>query len=288
MNTRQDFIPLNHQRQAAVPSLRRMMKQPVCSRPGAEKPARPGAADCVELTPGTILVLDEGRNQRVQSERSSIKPVCRENAEKVTSSGLSLWLVQGASWFWADGACKPAETSLGVELIARAQARGVPFEAATCSALFGTDGMFRAELNARQIQYMVEVPASQRLYLLESIRDLFDPVVKEAEMLAPRPYRAEQLCGHPHMNWQRHSVRISERYVLNADFASQRVQTVWQAATGQLHTRQEWLVIRRNAAGKCDFALSNAPAETPLSTLARYKAQRFFTDCQQPSEGHGL
>ena len=273
MNTRQAFIPTNRPPHAIEPPLRRTAPPPSCLRFGMERPARSVLTTCPELASGTMLVLEEGRNRR-----ATPKPECREKAEKRPSSGLSLWLVQGASWFWADGACEPDEPSAGIELIARAQARGVPFEAATCSTAFGTNGWFRAELDARAIHYMVEVPAAQRLYVLESIRDLTDPIVKDAEMVAPRPYRAAQLSDHPCLQWQRLSIRISERYVLNADFAAGQVQTVWQAATGQLHTRREWLVIRRNAAGKCDFALSNAPAETPLSTLARYKAQRFFAD----------
>ncbi len=309
MNTSQDLVTISRQNGTAEQALPYKVKQLPWSRAETDKSAQSAKAAWAELTSGTMLVLDGGRNNQVEANTPGAIRQYAARADKDTSEqvGISVWLVQGASWGWVDGGlCLSevlttdaggvqrtnialpteqqfaAKAQLGVELFERIRARGMPFEAVTCDAFYGRDGWFRAELDTRQFRYMADIPADQRVYLIESMRDLSanvkNPVVQDSEILAPRMYRADQLCCHPQTEWQRLSIRITERYILNADFAARRVQTVWQAVTGQLHTRQEWLVMRRNSAGKCEYALSNAPAETSLAALARWKAQRFFID----------
>ncbi|MHB8625766.1 MAG: transposase [Aggregatilineales bacterium] len=308
MNTIQDLVTISRQNGSAERAVPYKVKQLPWSHVEMDKSAQSAKAAWAELTSGTMLVLD-GRNNKVEANIPGVIRQYAARADKDTSEqvGISVWLVQGASWGWVDGGlCLSevlttdgdgaerrnivlpteqrfaAKAQLGIELFERIRARGVPFEAVTCDAFYGRDGWFRAELDTRQFQYMVDVPPDQRVYLTESIRDLSanveNPVVQDSEILAPRTYRADQLCCHPQTEWHRLSIRITERYILNADFAARRVQTVWQAKTGQLHTRHEWLVMRRNAAGKCEYALSNAPVETSLAALARCKAQHFFID----------
>lgn len=88
----------------------------------------------------------------------------------------------------------------------------------------------------------------------------------------------DALRKHPETDWQTLTVRATERGELVVDFSTRRVWTVWQDKDETLHVREEWLVMRRDSDGKCYYSLSNAPAGSPLSVLARRKCQRFFIE----------
>jgi hypothetical protein len=67
-------------------------------------------------------------------------------------------------------------------------------------------------------------------------------------------------------------LRPSERGLIEADFAARRVWTVRDDG----RVVEEWLLIRRDS--QHTYTLSNAPAHTPLSTLAARKSARYFAE----------
>jgi SRSO17 transposase len=170
---------------------------------------------------------------------------------------------------------------LGLKMVKRVKAQGVPFDLLACDALYGRDSQFRADLAAANVQYAAQVPADTLVYLSEP------PVgipPKRGKRGRPRtrlqvlrgqgPYEVRALAQHPQTTWQQVQVRHTERGRLIADFA---VRHVWTVAAGQ-RPRTEWLVIRRNSEGDCSYTLLNAPTDTPQARLIAWSCRRYFTE----------
>jgi SRSO17 transposase len=175
-----------------------------------------------------------------------------------------------------------SKAQLGLHLIDRVQAQEVPFEAVGCDTFYGRDGWFRAELAKRELEYMADVPSSQRVYLSEPVIGLptpkKGPKAHHEQVLAPKAYPVDTLRNEADTVWQRLTIRSTERGELTAEFAARRVWTVWKDDRADFQVRQEWLVLRRDPDRKCYYALSNASVETPLTQLATRKCQRFFIE----------
>src|SRR5262249_38375689 len=59
-------------------------------------------------------------------------------------------------------ATKPA---LGLQLIRRAKATGLPFTVVGCDSLYGRDSQFRADLDAEKVIYVADIPGDTLVYL---------------------------------------------------------------------------------------------------------------------------
>jgi hypothetical protein len=97
--------------------------------------------------------------------------------------------------------------------------------------------------------------------------------MSDPKVLSPPAYRVDQLRHHPSVLWQTLTLRPSERGQLKADLARLRNWTVQDDLT----VTEEWLLIRRDGK-KHAYSLSNAPANTPLATIALRKSQRYFIE----------
>jgi SRSO17 transposase len=170
---------------------------------------------------------------------------------------------------------------LGLKMIRRVQANGLPFERVACDDLYGRSSAFRAALDADGLRYAAEVPANTRVYLKPPVVGV--PRRRHASGRAPTRLRV--LSQHPprpvgrlvhsqSTHWQRVTVRQAERGALEADFAVQRVWTL----TATQPVREEWLVIRRDLDGRLTFVLLNDPADTPSDVLIHASCQRYFTE----------
>ena len=170
---------------------------------------------------------------------------------------------------------------LGLQMIRRVQARGLPFELLACDDLYGKSRAFRATLEARHIQYAAEVPSDTQVYLQcpkvgvprrRHQRGKAPSRLKVLSRQAPHAVRALARSGQT--TWQRVAVRNTARGELIADFA---VRPVW-TLTETLQVRREWLVIRRDDDGKLTCVLLNAPEATPHPILIQRSCQRYFTE----------
>jgi SRSO17 transposase len=173
---------------------------------------------------------------------------------------------------------------LGWELVQRAQARGMPFEAVACDTLYGRSFWFRGQLAAADIEYYADIPANSKVYLSQP--EIGIPTNKRGRkatkprVLSPRAYRVDQLRQHPSLLWQTVTLRPSERGMLTADFARRRVWTVQEDMT----VTEEWLLIRRTGK-KHSYSFSNAPTDISLTTWAQRKSQRYFIErCNQDAK----
>jgi SRSO17 transposase len=170
---------------------------------------------------------------------------------------------------------------LGLKMVKRVKAQGVPFDLLACDALYGRDSQFRADLAAANVQYAAQVPADTLVYLSEPHVGIPPkrgkrgrPRTRLQVLRGQGPYEVRALAQHPQTTWQQVQVRHTERGRLIADFA---VRRVWTVAAGQ-RPRTEWLVIRRNSEGDCSYTLLNAPTDTPQARLIAWSCRRYFTE----------
>ena len=262
-----------------------------------------------ELQSGTMLIVDESSEEREGEQSVGVSRQYLGRSGKVDQGqvGVFVSLVKEDFWTWLDGEwyvpevwfsddfsqrrtraglpearCFATKTELGLQLVERARARGVPFEAVAFDTFYGRDGWFRATLADKQFEYRAEVPVTQRVYLTEPVIGLptnkKGPPAEQPRVLSPKAKRVDQYRDQPDLPWQTVTSRPAERGFITADFLAQRVWTVWHDANQEFHPRQEWLVIRRGPNGCCSYALSNASAKTTLSVLAHRKCQRSFIE----------
>jgi len=171
--------------------------------------------------------------------------------------------------------------ALGVKMVKRVKAKGVPFDLLACDALYGRDSQFRADLAADHVQYAAQVPADTLVYLSEPQVGMPPkrgtrgrPRTRLQVLSGERLHEVRALAQHPQTVWQRVQVRLTERGWLTADFA---VQRVWTVAAGQ-RPHAAWWVIRRHSEGDCSYTLLNAPTDTPQACLIAWSCRRYFTE----------
>jgi SRSO17 transposase len=279
-------------------------KQAVCDQLQDEISAHPA------LQHGGLLVLDESSDETAGEESAGAGRQHNGRLGKVelsvTTVGLAYvhpasgtWvLIDGElflqqAWFTAAYAPRrqavgvPAERrfatkpELGWQMIRRAQARGVPFEYVACDELYGNRRELRAAWDAAQIQYAAEVASHTQVYLQcpqvgvpRRRHRRGKPPTRLKVLGQQRPQEVRALGRGRATPWQRASIRPTERGQLTADF---RVTPVW-TLTKAMQVRREWLVIRRDDAGRLTYVLLNAPDTTPAQTLMERSCWRYFTE----------
>lgn len=259
---------------------------------------------CPEFQSGSVLILDEsaddkaglatvGASRQYNGRRGKVD-LCQVGVfVSLANNGLNCW-VDGEVfipeiWFgeaYADQRQQvgiPPERrfqtkpELGWQMIQRVKARGLPFEAVAFDSLYGQNPWLRDRLATVGLEYYADVPASLRVYLERPTIGWPDnkrgPKAKQQRVLSPRSYRVEQVARLQDKTWHTLSLRAHERGQLVADFAARRVWTV----RDDLTVVEEWLLIRRQGS-KLTYTLSNAPLDTPLTTMAARKSQRYFIE----------
>jgi len=257
-----------------------------------------------ELAEGAMLLLDESADEKAgkYSVGAARQYNGRQGKVDHCQVGVFISLAKGQFSTWVDGevflpeswfgeayadyrqrAGIPSERQfktkleLGLAMIRRAKAHGLPFEAVACDTLYGRSSWFRDQLADDKIEYYADVPCHTRVYLEQPQIGVpanrpGKPATKE-KVLSPKAMRVDRLGKHADTLWRTVALRTSERGILTADFA---VIPVWTVRPN-LEVCPETLIIRRHQK-KCSYSLSNAPASTPLASLARRKSQRYFIE----------
>lgn len=171
---------------------------------------------------------------------------------------------------------------LGLELIKRAQANGLPFAVLGCDSLYGRNRQFRADLAAEDIIYMADIPSDTPLYLKKPEIDVPEtppgkkgpPFTQKRVLNDVQPVEVRSLVDHPDFAGQAIDIRHAERGLLTYACAARRVWTL----TPDMDVREEWLFIRHEPDDTFSFSLSNAAADTPLAQLAAWRCQRYFAE----------
>jgi len=279
-------------------------KQAVCDQIQDEIGAHPA------LSHGGLLILDESSDETAGEESAGAGRQHNGRLGKIELSVTAVALTYAhpatGTWVLVDGelflqeqwfsqayaerrqkvglppertfATKP---ELGLQLIHRTQARGLPFELVACDDLYGRSREFRASLAAAEIQYVAEIPSTTQVYL--QCPKVGVPRRRHARGKSPSrlqvlsrlvTHEVQALARRRATAWQRVAVRPTERGQLVADFS---VLPVW-TVTARMQVRREWLVIRRDDDGRLTYMLLNAPETTPAATLIERSCWRYLTE----------
>jgi len=252
------------------------------------------------LQKGGALVLDESAVEKCSEKTAGAGRQHNGRLGKIEMSQVGVFLayanVTSAApvWTWVDGELflpqhwfdaqwSEERTALGIpperrfatkielgwQMIQRAQARGLPFEVVVCDDLYGRSQWFRAAMREHGLTYVVDVPRDTRVYT--SKRAAREAARGKAD--AAKSRQADKLAAEKSTVWKQVFVRHTERGPLRQPFVSRRVFTLWKGKPVE-----EWLLIREEGHGKRTYSLSNAPAQTSLTRLARWKCQRHFVE----------
>lgn len=142
--------------------------------------------------------------------------------------------------------------ALGLKMVKRVKAQGVPFDRLAGDALYGRESQFRADVDAAGVLYAAQGPADTNVYVSEPQVGVPEkrgkrgrPRTRLHGLSRQRPHEVRGRARHPQTVWQQGMVRDTERGRLAADCA---VQRVWTVAAGK-RPRVAWLGMRREAQG---------------------------------------
>ena len=264
-------------------ALQHFMSNAPWSGPGVFRQMQAEITATPALAHGSTLILDESADEKAGTHNAGASrqyngrmgkvDVCRvDTCLTYATATVRLWaMVDGElflpqEWFGPAFAQRrqelgiPAERTfatkiaLGLKMVKRAKAYGLPFALLACDALYGRDSQFRADLDTEGVQYAAQVPADTPVYLSEprvgvpqKRSKLGRPRTRLQVLSSQTPQAVRPLAGSPSAPWQHIHVRQTERGRLEADFA---IRQVWTVAEGKM-PRAEWLVIRRDAEGDC-------------------------------------
>ena len=145
-------------------------------------------------------------------------------------------------------------------IVSYSQVQGLPFARVEAE---GHD-QFRADLDAIELIYLAQVPATLKVYLDKP---------RESTGEAPAAEGVGTLITHPHFSWR--TIPIQQPVGrMEYPCAAGRIWTM----TEQPPPREEWLFMRQEMDGSLSFALSNAPANTSLEQLAEWHNQAHLNE----------
>jgi SRSO17 transposase len=175
-----------------------------------------------------------------------------------------------------------SKTDLALAMLETALARGVRFGYLDVDGGYGKEPAFLRAVDRLGCRFVADVHCHQTVYLQDP-----EPRVPAWSGRGKRPLRRKAqtpalrvdawAAAQPASAWQRLTLREGEKGTLVAEYLQTRVW-VWDGTEARAHG---WhLVVRREVGAHTisHYCLSNAPAHTPLSELARVQAQRFFIE----------
>lgn len=306
MKTDRNFAEIGRQTGVAGENLHHFMSNSPWSAQGPLHQVRQEIKVLPEWQHGSVLILDESAVAKAGDHPAGSARQHNGRLGKTDRCqvGVFLALGQGPNWTWIDGELFLPEVwfgeayaerraqaeipiartfktkvELGWEMIARALDEGVPFDFVACDDLYGRANWFRAQLAARGVVYMADVPSTTRVYLQRPEWGVPSAPKRgkaptQPRVLSPeKPLSVAEIAARPETQWHTLAVRSTARGELQGTYAA---RCVWTLRDGV--PTEEWLVMRRAADGEVTYAFSNASADTSLETLAYMEAQRYFVE----------
>ena len=256
-----------------------------------------------EFQAGAMLILDESADEKAGSHSAGAGRQHNGRLGKVDMSqvGVFLSLATPRAHTWVDGELYipqrwfedvyaerrkkvdiPKDRTfytkpeLGWQMIQRAQANQVSFDAVVMDDLYGRNNVLRQRLDQANIEYYGDIPVNTIVYLdkpkVTYPKTKRGKRSKRPKIVAKQRYEVRQLLHHPDLEWAVVTLRPNERGMLRAKFGRCRVWTVHGTKC-----RQEWLLIRRDDR-RVTYVLSNASEDTSLETMAWRKSHRYFIE----------
>jgi SRSO17 transposase len=195
-------------------------------------------------------------------------------------------------------ACVPEQikfqtkAQLALEMLEHAWQRGLPLRWVVGDEVYGDASYFRQAVSAHRRLYVLTVSVPTVVWV---DRPAVEPAQYTASGRLRRKARVVQdapeattvdkvAAAWPPTQWERVKVADGEKGPITYDWARQRVVESHEGMPAET----VWLLVRRSAKHPSDRAyyLSNAPMETPLSTLAQVATTRWTIEqCFREAKG---
>lgn len=171
---------------------------------------------------------------------------------------------------------------LALEMVRAARHRQLGFRYVRADAGYGNSWAFLHGLHADGERFLVDLPDDRLIYCADPAPALpppgrggrrpREPIYHSAQSpVKLRDYAATL----PADQWAFYAMRRGTKGTLRAAYHHRRI---WCWQTGTATACAYHLLIRRDADGRLSYAISNAPADTPLSELIHVHVQRIWIE----------
>lgn len=171
---------------------------------------------------------------------------------------------------------------IGWDLIQKAKQNGLPFSAVSCDGFYGQSDSLRSKMNKEGIQYLCGISNDTHVYLEKPVVAIPQtpalhrgPPFSEPRVLSDhKTISVRDFAKREKITFRKIFIRHAERGKLYYNCYACRVWTF----TKDRDLLEEWLLIQQEEDGTLKFSLSNAPINTSLTKLAKWKAGRYFAE----------
>ena len=158
---------------------------------------------------------------------------------------------------------------LAGELITQAVAQGVKFACVAFDAFYGRDSVLRRSLSGQGLIYCADVPVNTRVFIEKPLTENRPAKITPATLAVEE--LARKMMADPKQPGRSLLLREGENGQVQSTVWSCRV---WEWPAGEDAPQELWLIVREASDGSLKYSLSNAPATTSLTRLARWQAGR--------------
>ena len=253
---------------------------------------------------GGVLILDESADEKSGDSSAGAGRQHNGRMGKVDESQVGVYLAYAKqehwslwdgclfipeAWFSATAARRRAKAEipdersfqtkveLGWQMIERANATGLSFEAVAFDSLYGRSYWLRERCEQAGLEYYADIPNNYPLYrqapVLVFEQGKRGKPSKKFTVVEQVALQAADYARLPQTVWEKIILRPTERGQMQVEFARYTVWTVNSTGT----VRQETLLLKREGQ-TIRYSLTNAPPPTPLASLADRKCQRYFVE----------
>ena len=253
---------------------------------------------------GGMLILDESADEKSGENSAGAGRQHNGRLGKIDESQVGVYLAYAhdqtwtmwdgelfvpEKWFSVEAAPRRTKAGLpstqtfqtkvdiGWQMIRRAKALGLKFEAVTFDSLYGRSHWLRECCEQRQIEYYADIPSNYALYhdvpQVAFERNKRGEPTQQFTIVGQAALSAATFVNLPQTRWEKMTLRPGERGHLQVEFARIPVWTVNTSGT----VREETLLLKRENNG-IRYTLTKAPHSTPLATLAHRTCQRYFIE----------
>ena len=173
------------------------------------------------------------------------------------------------------------KAQLGLELIHKAQERGIPFAWIGMDSYYGQQEWLLSELECQELLYIADIPCDTRVWL--ELPGTQIPERKGNRGRKPTKLKADSqptavsqiALALDQSQWTRMYIRDTERGQLWSKLAFLRVYPVRNELPGP----QTWLILRKDEGEKkLKYQFCNAPLDTPSERLAEMSHSRYWIE----------
>lgn len=253
---------------------------------------------------GGILMLDESAHEKSGDSSAGAGRQHNGRMGKIDESQVGVYLAYAneqhwtlwdgclfipEKWFSAGATSRRAKAGipdervfqtkveLGWQMIERAKATGLSFEAVAFDSLYGRSHWLRTCCENAALEYYADIPNNYPLYrdvpMLEFEQGKRGKPTQKLTVVGQAALKASDFARLAQTAWETITLRPTEHGQLQVEFARYPVWTVNPIGT----VREETLLLKRERP-TIRYTLTNASHATPLATLAARKCQRYFVD----------